>query len=268
MSFDQSIESIFSEIHSLDIKRDVAANDRMMDGDERHYFGVGRSATYVITGAIVARHLHPGGNAPITSILDYGCGYGRVARYLRAMFPRARIAGTDFIAEGVEWCVNHFGYDSITGRIPQHTFDLIWVGSVFTHLPEDVVRSIIMELKDALRPGGVLIFTTQGRHAARMVSDTLSQKAPRYPWSTYFLEDEAATRLLHAYEQGHYAFVDYPGKNGYGVAIAPLTWFLNPDLVGPGHTVLSVQERAWDSHQDVVAYMRLDISAPGKGAFY
>ena len=79
-------------------------------------------------------------SSPPPRILDFPCGHGRVLRYLRAEFPQAEITACDLLRDGVDFCAANFGAipvysDPDPSRIglPRDAFDLIWVGSLFTH---------------------------------------------------------------------------------------------------------------------------------------
>ena len=269
MSVQQDVKFVLKQIQRLNVSQVIAPADEMFSpGQERHYFGVGKSAGYIIAGALVGRSSFPDGDTPIQSILDYGCGHGRIARYLRAMFPASRITGTDYIDAGARWCAENFRYEVLDCPVPRDEYDLIWLGSVFTHLPKEQVRDIILDLKGALRPGGLLIFTTQGRHSAKRIEESLAGGEPFASWLTYNLPNAAARDLVAQYEKGEYGYVDYPGQQGYGVTVVPISWYLDATLIGADYTIMSIQERAWDSHQDVVTLIRSNVLSLAKGTFY
>ena len=122
---------------SIDVDRIISPNDEMFAGNEKHYFGVGRDAFGIIERALISTKLEPG---DMETILDFPCGHGRVLRYLRAGFPKAKITGCDLNRDGVDFCASRFGsipvYSSVDPTqidLPRDHFDLIWVGSLFTH---------------------------------------------------------------------------------------------------------------------------------------
>ena len=107
MTSDYLPNSILSSIMQLEPVKEISPNDTMLSKDKnmRHYLSVGRSALLVINAVLTARMSYAGGDAAPESILDFGAGYGRVARFLRAGFPRARVEVTDRNTDGTKWCV-------------------------------------------------------------------------------------------------------------------------------------------------------------------
>jgi SAM-dependent methyltransferase len=108
-------------------------------------------------------------------ILDFGCGCGRVLRYMAAIAPAATIHASDIDREAIDWCRVEFADEVRRGRLilavngdhppapfAPDSFDLVYAISVFTHLPEDLQLEWLGELRRVLRPGGTAILTTQG----------------------------------------------------------------------------------------------------------
>jgi SAM-dependent methyltransferase len=113
---------------------------------------------------------HVGCIAQCCSILDFGCGWGRIIRFFLKDVEPSRLWGVDPVEEMVDickkenkWC--HF--ESIGTKPPSsfqdNTFDLIYSFSVFSHLSEEMHRSWLVELSRMLKPGGLLVVTTRGR---------------------------------------------------------------------------------------------------------
>jgi O-methyltransferase len=111
------------------------------------------------------------GTAPerVGSVLDFGCGVGRVLRYWPA--SDLEVHGTDYFPEAIDWCRKNlefaeFGINTLEGPLdyPDGHFGFVYALSVFTHLPERLQRRWFRELTRILRPGGLLYFTTHGDH--------------------------------------------------------------------------------------------------------
>jgi len=104
----------------------------------------------------------------IESVLDFGCGCGRVTRWWRD-FPGS-LAGSDLDPQAVVWCRRNlpFARFEVNGLEPplvfeDGSFDLVYALSVFTHLTADLQLAWRDELRRVLRPTGVLLMTTHGR---------------------------------------------------------------------------------------------------------
>jgi SAM-dependent methyltransferase len=101
------------------------------------------------------------------SILDFGCGCGRVTRWFDG-FP-GDVAGSDLSAPAVAWCRRNLRGRFEANRIEpplafdDESFDLVYALSVFTHLTADLQLAWRDELRRVLRAGGRLLLTTHGR---------------------------------------------------------------------------------------------------------
>jgi SAM-dependent methyltransferase len=115
--------------------------------------------------------------ADIGALLDFGCGCGRVTRRW-ATLATTEVHGSDRSAEAIEWCRQNLRFAKFTTNdleppavYPDARFDLIYALSVFTHLPEQLQRGWIDELKRILRPRGLLLLTVHGeRYRERLTS--------------------------------------------------------------------------------------------------
>ena len=98
--------------------------------------------------------------------LDFGCGYGRILRFLLEQVPADRVWVTDVLPDAVRFCSREFKVRSLDELAEHHellgTFDVIYAISVFTHLPADRTERLAGLLTSALAPSGLLIFTTHG----------------------------------------------------------------------------------------------------------
>jgi len=116
-----------------------------------------------------------------TDVLDFGCGCGRTLRWMADQSTRWNLHGTDVDAEAVAWCQRHlpFATCDVNGDLPplRHAdgaFDFIYALAVFTHLDRTREALWLQELARITKPGGVVLLTVFGQHAAAAL--TLEQR--------------------------------------------------------------------------------------------
>jgi SAM-dependent methyltransferase len=241
-----------SQLLELPICRKVAAHDEMFESDDQ-YFGAGLSALWAIQNIVRCRSAVVRDADFPREILDFGCGCGRVARFLAAAFPSARIHVTDLRADDVQWCAENLGCHPFSASLPDPRFELIWVGSVFTHLPAHSAREVLDRLVHSLVPDGILAFSTQGRLAHHWL-ETREQS-----WMSYGLALPLVRQVLDQWQTCGYGYADYSGQSGYGVCIAKPEWYTATMRQLADVTQIFFQERAYDDHQDIFAFMRRPI---------
>jgi SAM-dependent methyltransferase len=103
-------------------------------------------------------------------VLDFGCGWGRIIRFFLRDLPPERLKGVDHSAEGIEacratnrWCSFELIEPHPPTPFPDESFDLIYLYSVFSHLPEQMHLELLEEFRRLLVSGGLLVATTWGR---------------------------------------------------------------------------------------------------------
>lgn len=116
---------------------------------------------------------------PDQHVLDIGCGIGRLARPLTIFLnEKGSYEGFDVVEEGINWCKkNYQGHpnfnfqyiplrndlynldteqsaDLFTFPYQNHSFDVVVLTSVFTHMQMEEVKNYIAEIERVLKPGG------------------------------------------------------------------------------------------------------------------
>ena len=118
------------------------------------------------------------------SILDWGCGPGRVVRHLpELLLGKGSIYGSDYNQAYVNWCSEYVpGVTFLKNELrppmsfPDHSFDCIYGLSILTHLSADNHFAWIKEMHRLLKKGGVLLVTTQGNaYKRKLLSRELKQ---------------------------------------------------------------------------------------------
>lgn len=107
---------------------------------------------------------------PPDSILEFGCGWGRIIRFFLRDVEPDRLWGVDCMPEAIELCKRtntHCRFDLVDpfppSNLPSEAFDLIYSYSVFSHLSEKAHLAWLGEFQRVLKPGGFLIATTRPR---------------------------------------------------------------------------------------------------------
>lgn len=103
-------------------------------------------------------------------ILDFGVGWGRVARFFLRDMPLENIHGVDVTPEFTEICKETFQSQNFLTcqphpptSLPGSHYDFIVGYSVFSHLSEDACMAWMKEFSRILVPGGIVALTTRGR---------------------------------------------------------------------------------------------------------
>ncbi len=222
--------------------------DGMYHGDGRHYYKVGLSATACIEAALAGA-----GIQDPRAILDFPCGSGRVLRFLVHRFPAAEFTACELDRGPVEFCVRTFGARPAFSSLNldevslDRKFDLIWCGSLVTHLDEPGIVSLLKLFARHLAEGGLMIFTTHG--------DFVQRRIPTRDFD-YGLDQEQIDRIGNDYGATGYGFEDYPQEKGYGVSLTSPAWIRARVSELGGLREVFFRERAWDDHQDVFGLVR------------
>jgi SAM-dependent methyltransferase len=103
----------------------------------------------------------------LTSLLEFGCGCGRVIRHWRSL--PIELNGSDYNPYLLGWCRENLTFANFTVNgvappldYPEDSFDVVYAVSVFTHFLEPLQQPWAEEMRRVLRPGGHLLLTVNG----------------------------------------------------------------------------------------------------------
>jgi SAM-dependent methyltransferase len=171
------------------------------------------------------------GLRPDHAILDVGSGIGRktlpLTGYLSA---RGRYEGIEIVAAGVEWCrrritprypqfrfqqidvYNHYYHPPGTQLasqyrfpFPDDTFDVVALGSVFTHLLPADMENYLAQVARVLKPGGRCLITyfLLNPESARLIERGRSSLNLRHGAGAYRVADPAEPERVIGYDEQH-----------------------------------------------------------------
>ena len=100
----------------------------------------------------------------VNNILDFGAGIGNSLRPMRDIFPEARITCLDVSEQSLDLCrkrlterVDFRVYDGKVLPMDLGKFDLIFTACVFHHIPESLHVSLLRQIRQVLRKGGLFL---------------------------------------------------------------------------------------------------------------
>ena len=111
--------------------------------------------------------------------LDFGCGIGNTAKYIKKHFPDAKYYGIDVSGESIEVASKNYAqygdsmhfkvYDGFHVPFDDDTFDIIFIACVLHHIMPEDRPAIMGELKRVLKPTGrIVIFEHNPYNPATM----------------------------------------------------------------------------------------------------
>jgi SAM-dependent methyltransferase len=240
----------------------ISPRDHMFNTDPNpiHYHSLGFGALDCIRLAMLTAQMENP-----ESILDLPSGHGRVSRILRAEFPDARLTACDIDHDGVDFCAETFDAKPAYGHErPQDIelgdmFDLIWCGSLLTHMDRPKWDEFLDLFEAHLAPRGVLLFSAHGRCIVPRLRD------PDFA-RRYLDSDEKCEKILRSYAETGFGYADYALPDdfreslslprNFGISLASPSW-VGALLQERPLQLLAYLEGRWGA-QDVIACIRVD----------
>ena len=222
------------------------------------------AANYYTTGRTTIRRVRQAmlqtRKPEVRRILDFGSGYGRILRQFKAAFPEAQLAACDILPEAVDFCAQTFGAEPVyAADDPGETslegqFDMIWLGSLFTHLDAARWKSLLDLLEGVLEPEGLLLFTTQGRFIRDQIAERSWLDASGEPiWVNWGVSEDQLDRVVADYDAGGFGYLEWDALDRqYGTSIATPAWVMEQLQTRPGFEIIGYWERGWRP-QDLVS---------------
>lgn len=134
-------------------------------------------------------------------VLEFASGHGRFTRHLVKALGAPRVTVSDVVPSAVEFARDTFGVEGfLSASRPEDVrwpgqYDLVFVLSLFSHLPRSTWSRWLRVLQDAVAPGGLLVFSTHGVKAAEFDSVTLDAEG-------FFFAPSSESNAIDAHEYG------------------------------------------------------------------
>lgn len=245
----------------LKVDRTMAPRDGMVNaaGDVEQYLDLGRRALELIhfSAELCDKPHYP-------AILDLPCGHGRVLRWLRAHYSYAEITACDLDRDGVDFCARQFGAKPVYSEIDLHRlpfsaqFDLIWVGSLLTHLRRDLWLDTLDCLVKWTKECGVLVFTVQGRTVASHFAKGRHDIAANIDQPPLLAE---FARTGFAYQR----YFESNETEDYGLTLTSPEWVMRTLQRYPDMIMRAWLEEAWGIQDVVILYKKAGHFEPVLG---
>jgi SAM-dependent methyltransferase len=145
----------------------------------------------------------------LTRVLDFGCAAARMLRYYPRVEGKSELWGVDVNANHINWCQLNMGppfsfaTTTTTPHLPfeDNYFDLVFAGSVFTHI-SDLADAWFLELRRVVRRGGYLYITIHDRRTIELLLTKFKDHPLFYdfvPMVEEFCERTGVRSMQYAY---------------------------------------------------------------------
>ena len=230
--------------------------------------GLTRNSDFAAHGAdfwMALSRVSPKPLASYESILDFGCGCGRLARMFKGY--RGQLIGCDIDYRHIQWCQTALPFmDAVLTKVnpplpfADNSFACVISISIFTHLNEETQDNFLSDLFRIAAPRSTLMLTVHGKHAiTRALNEVKIATMLSIP-STELVRSKQlfdTSDLSFVRQAGH--LTNTHGVSNSSIVTEPFEYgitFTPPDYVRNHWTkwfeVISIEEGALHGFQDVV----------------
>lgn len=200
-----------------------------------------------------------------TVAIDFGAGWGRIARFFQDRIGDGNnFHLMDVDPEALEWCrtcrvVGNRQQIDPNGKLPLESgsVSLVYAYSVFSHLSERSAIHWLEEFKRAIKPDGILVFTTQSLRFLDLVRACSEVEAPNPIEERIGKYMNNPQEAVNQFREGNFVYSDTGGGGVlsgefYGWAALPLDW-MRAQFAGSFEIVEYIDDPAYFEQAVVVA---------------
>lgn len=183
---------------------------------------------------------------PQTSLLEFASGYGCVTRHLAGALSPVNLVACDIHREACDFIERTLATQAILSSsrpedlaIESCSYDVVFALSFFSHMPESTWSRWLVCLFDKVRPGGYLIFTTQGLHSRKYFGN------PAIPENGIWHISSSEQKDLDS--------------SDYGNTIVSREFVESVADRHLGQSITLFKEAHWWEHQDLYVFRKSDL---------
>jgi len=162
-----------------------------------------------------------------TRVLDFGCGWGRIARFFLREIDKKNLHGAEALSELAAACNKTFDSDQFLtidqqGDLPfeDKKFDIVFANSVFSHLTLELNLSWVEEIHRVLDDKGMAMLTIIDEE---IFTRMIESKQKDWLEKVGFNKEQNLAEL----DKGEFIWKSTNRQGnleGYGLAAIPLSW--------------------------------------------
>lgn len=215
----------------------------------RYYFTDGRKSAEKLRHLIDALGFDSQG---LFRLLEFASGYGCVTRHIPVVMPNVDLVSSDIHEAATNFITEELGGQSaLSHNVPEAfeapgTYDIVFALSFFSHMPRGTWMRWAIALYNQLKPGGCLLFTTQGQYSLPHMHN------PEIPEDGFWFKTESEQKDLDVED--------------YGQTIVTIDWAREHLSELQGSKIEMIAPGFWWDHQDLYV-VRKEIPAPPPPSF-